>query len=167
MDVFNCIKTRRSVRSYSDLPIGQADINKLIESAIWAPSGKNGQPWMFKIVSKKEDINALSNMSIYKKWVSTASCFILVFLNKGKSYDYIKDIQSCGAAIQNILLCAHSLGIGSCWIGEVIDKSEEIKNDFRVDDKNLELMGVISLGYKSDKAKKIIVKRNDIKSFML
>ena len=52
---------------------------------------------------------------------------VAVYLDKSRSYDRLKDAQSCGAAIQNIMLAAHSLGIGSCWIGEILPKDDEIK----------------------------------------
>lgn len=64
-----------------------------------------------------------------------------------ESYNCIKDVQSCGATIQNILLTAHSLGVGSCWIGEIIDKNADVKKILRINDGNLELMAIVTLGY--------------------
>ena len=54
MGVFDCIKTRRSIRNYSKQPIDKTDINKIIETAVWAPSGKNGQPCKYKVITNKE-----------------------------------------------------------------------------------------------------------------
>ena len=65
MDVFDCIKTRRSIRNYTDQPINKTDINKIIEAAVWTPSGKNGQPWKFKVITDKGLIEQISEMSIY------------------------------------------------------------------------------------------------------
>ncbi len=165
MDVFDCIKTRRSIRCYTDQPIEQELINKLIEAVVWTPSGKNGQPWKFKVIIERNTINYLSDLSIYGKWMRTAQCFILVFLDKDISYDYIKDVQSCGAAFQNIMLCANSLGLGSCWIGEILPKANKIKNILQIDNDNLEFMGVITLGYKASET--LLSKRRSIESFLL
>ena len=77
-----------------------AIIEKLIQAAVNAPSCNNGQPWRFKIVTDKTLINAISNLSVYEKWMRIAPCFIIVYLDEDASYDYIKDMQSCGAAIR-------------------------------------------------------------------
>ena len=147
MDTLECIKTRRSIRSYTDQIIDSGLIDKLIDSAIWAPSGKNGQPWKFCIITDKDKINIISDLSIYGKWMRTAPCFIVVLLDKNKSYDYLKDAQSCGAAIQNILLTAHSLGLGTCWIGEILKMGEKIKNILDIHNDQVELMAAITIGY--------------------
>lgn len=165
MEVFECIKSRRSIRSYLQTPLKQVDIDKLVESAIWAPSGKNGQPWKFKIITNKNIIEEISKYSVYKKWMATAPCFILLYLDKEKSYDYIKDVQSCGAAIQNIILCAHSMGIGGCWVGEILNNSKEINGILQIDNTKLELMGVVTLGHFSHAVSSM--KRNDLESFLL
>ena len=167
MDVFDCIKTRRSIRNYLEQPIDKMDIDKIIEAAIWAPSGKNGQPWKFKIIVDREIINQISDLSIYRKWMRGAPCFICVFLDKEKSYDYIKDVQSCGAVIQNILLCAHSIGIGSCWVGEIAKKSSLLQNIICIDEKKYEFIGLISLGYINNKHGYPFSKRNHRESFIL
>ena len=55
-------------------------------------------------------------------------CVIIVLLDRSVFYDHVKDLQSCGAAMQNILLCAHALNIGSCWIGGILDVSDDEKD---------------------------------------
>ena len=117
MDVFDCIITRRSVRNYTDEQIADWIIQKILETAIWAPSGKNGQPWKFKIISEKDSIDCIAQLLPYNRWIKKSNCIIAIFLDKNSSYDYIKDVLSCGAFIQNILLAANGLGVGSCWVG--------------------------------------------------
>ncbi len=152
MEVIDCIKSRRSVRNYINQEIEVDIINKIIEAGICAPSGKNGQPWRFKIVTDKYIIHCLSELSIYKNWMQTSACFIVVFLDNDFSYNYVKDVQSCGAAIQNMMLTAHSLGIGSCWIGEILPKGETVKEILQITKDSLELMAIITLGYSSGDA---------------
>lgn len=165
MEVFNCIKSRRSVRSYTDQIVEQVVIEKLLQSAIYAPSGKNGQPWKFKVITDKDLINEISDLSVYGKWMRSAPCFFFVYLDKEKSYDYIKDVQSCGAAIQNILLCANSLSVDSCWVGEVLNKATEVSKLAGIDTSKFELMAVITVGYKSGRT--LNPGRNSIESFLL
>ena len=99
MKIFDGIISRRSVRLYNSKPIEIENINKIIESAIWAPSGKNGQPWKFKIITKKNIIEEIAKLSANSRWLKTAPWLIIVYLDKVCSYHYIKDVQSCGAAI--------------------------------------------------------------------
>ena len=147
VDIIECIRQRRSVRQYDKRPIDKAEIEKLLKVAISAPSGKNGQPWKFSIVSSLDDINQVAKSTNFSRWMRKATCCIIVYLDKSCSYDYIKDMQSCGASIQNILLAAYSMGIGSCWVGEVMGKDEEIKAQLGIQNDDLEVAGIVTLGY--------------------
>ena len=147
MDVIECIRQRRSVRQYNERPIDKTQIEKLLKAAISAPSGKNRQPWKFSIVSSSDDINQLAKVTVFSRWMRKAKCCIIVYLDKSCSYDYIKDMQSCGASIQNILLAAHSMGIGSCWVGEVMGKDDEIKALLGIQNNDLKVVGIVTLGY--------------------
>ena len=164
MKIFDGTISRRSVRLYNSKPIEIENINKIIESAIWAPSGKNGQPWKFKIITKKNIIEEIAKLSANSRWLKTAPCLIIVYLDKVCSYHYIKDVQSCGAAIQNMLLTAHEMCIASCWIGSLLEKADEINKFLEVDD-SLELMSVVSLGY--GRGNPTNVGRKDINDFLI
>lgn len=164
MEIFEGILARRSVRLYDCKPIEPESLNKIIQSAIWAPSGKNGQPWKFKIITDKNIIGEISKLSINARWLKTAPCLIFIYLDKTHSYHYVKDIQSCGAAIQNMLLTAYEMGIGSCWIGDLLEKADAVNKLLQVDD-CLELMGVVSFGY--GRGEPINVGRKDINEFLI
>lgn len=165
MNVLEVIKTRRSVRSYTVQPIEWDDLNKILESAIATPSGKNGKPWKFKVITEKKQITKIAKLSLNYLWMKTAVCLIMVFLDKERSYDYTKDAQSCGAVMQNIMLSAHSIGIGSCWIGDVLGESDEIKNQSGIINNSLELMGIITLGYQ--KTQPTAREQKSIEDFLL
>ena len=165
MDALECVKGRRSVRDYTEQDLDKDAIKLIVDAGIWAPSGKNGQPWRFKIVTDKEDIKALSDLSVYGSWMRKAPCFIVIFLDKLHSYNYIKDVQSCGAVMQNMMLAAHAVGIGSCWIGEILPKAEEVKQILEIKNCNMELIGIITLGYA--KSAPINVGRKNEEYFLL
>ena len=86
MEVLECIRTRRSVRRYTDETIKEEVIQEILKTAVTAPSGKNGQPWRFRIVTNQKDIEQISELSVYKGWMRTAPCFIVAFLDKARSY---------------------------------------------------------------------------------
>lgn len=127
-------------------------------------SGKNYQLWEFENITEKNIIEEISKLSANAKWLKTAPCLIVVYLDKVCSYNYIKDVQSCGAAIQNILLTAHEMSIGSCWIGDLLEKADDINKFLEVDD-SLDLMSVVSLEY--GRGNPANVDRKDINEFLI
>ena len=165
MNTVECVKERRSVRNYSSQCVEESLIKKLIEYSIWAPSGKNAQPWRFRVVTNKYLIERLSNLSSNSSWMRNSPCFIFVFLDKNRSYNYIKDIQSCGAVIQTMLLCAHSYGISSCWVGEILTESKSIMEILGLLDYNIELMALVTLGYSTKEVHQI--HRKNIDEFII
>ena len=164
MKIFEGVVSRRSVRLYNFKPIETESLNRIIQAAIWAPSGKNGQPWKFKIISDKNIIEEISKLSVNSRWIKTAPCLIVVYLDKMCSYNYVKDVQSCGAAIQNMLLTAHDMNIDGCWIGEFLEKADAINELLRTGD-CLELMAVVSFGY--GRGKTATPARKDINYFLI
>ncbi len=142
------IQTRTSVRLYKKQSIEQEKLDSILQSATLAPSAKNIQPWRFVVVQQdKVLINSISSLVKHSTFMKTADCLICVFLDKDSAFDRTKDCQSIGACIENMLLTTTSLGIGSCWIGEILDRQTEVKELLQVDNDRYDLMAIISLGY--------------------
>ncbi|MGB6063782.1 MAG: nitroreductase family protein [Desulfomonilaceae bacterium] len=140
MDLHTAIKERRSCRNYLPDAIGKEIIEQLLEAAIWAPSPANNQPWEFVAITSPElkaQIFAEAETRrqiLYEKsgwkWLNRYEVGFLkevpvilavigdpkksgadMFLkNGGVAYQH-----ACAAAIQNILLTAYSLGLGTLW----------------------------------------------------
>ncbi|MBU3169870.1 nitroreductase family protein [Clostridium estertheticum] len=163
--VMSCILNRRSVRTYTSKEVSKDAVIQILTAANWAPSGNNMQPWRFSVViNNKEMIKKISSLTVYHNWVENTACLIAVFLDTKFLDDkipniYLKHSQSIGAAIQNMLLAAHELGLGTCWIGEILKNEDKVRELLGVSD-DLQLMAVISVGYSSRKDLKS--KRNDI-----
>ena len=152
-EVTSIIANRKSCRSFLPKEVDINDIYTMLESARWAPSGKNGQPWRFVIVKDSITKKRIAECSKYKYWMVEANVFIIVYFDKEKSYHYKKDLQGIGAAIENICLQATALGIGSCWIGEILDNEATVNEIINVP-KSYELMAVICIGYEKMQEKK-------------
>lgn len=141
MDVFEAISERRSCRKFLPDPVGDADIEKILEAGNWAPSPANQQPWEFIVITSpviKERILVESEICKKKlfersgwKWlekfpidfVREAPVIIAVvgdpkksgadmFLDEGTGRGYL---EGCSAAVQNMMLAAHALGLGTLW----------------------------------------------------
>lgn len=157
MDLEEAIKNRRSIRAFKKQDLPQGTIEKLIEAAIWAPSAGNVQPWQFVVASSPHMKQDLSVAAYGQKHIEEALAIIVVCVDEkraSESYGVrgktLFCIQDTAAAIQNILLTAYSLGLGSCWIGAF--KEEEIRKTIRAP-KEMRPVALIPVGYPNEAPK--------------
>jgi nitroreductase len=107
------IAHRRSVRKYKDEPFPMEELIRLVEVARWAPSAGNSQPWEFLLVNDEDMVSGLKAVS--PGWLKPAPAVIVICINRNRETDWSQ--MDVGAAMQNMLLFAHSRGIGCCPIG--------------------------------------------------
>lgn len=163
-NILQAIKERRSVREFTDAPVSAEDLTTLVEAAIWAPSGKNNQPWRFVILTDEEVRNHLADLTLYRHIVANCRSLIVVFLDTEAIYDEVKDHQSAGAAIQNILLAAESLGLGAVWLGQILKNKHEVNSELGIGSR-YDLMAVIAVGYPAHRNQKS--HRKNVSDFIL
>ena len=154
MDIFELIKTRRSIRTFTNRPVPDEVIERIIEAGTWAPSGMNNQPWKFAVIKDSELKKAVSGLTHYSKIVTGANVLIAVFLDNSLSYDRTKGCQAIGACLQNMLLYIHSAGLGAVWLGEILKNKDKVL-ELTGGSKDLELMAVVALGYPAAKGGKV------------
>lgn len=150
METIEAIRTRRSVRGFTNESISDEIIEQVLDAGRWAPSGLNNQAWRFIVVQDPATKTALSALTEYGPTIKNASVLIVVFLDKDHMYNYTKDVQSIGACIQNMLLAIHSLGLGAVWLGEIL-KNKEMANKVLDAPESYELMAVVALGHPTRK----------------
>jgi nitroreductase len=150
METMEAIRTRRSVRGFTNESISDEIIEQVLDAGRWAPSGLNNQAWRFIVVHDPETKTALSALTEYGPTIKNAQVLIVVFLDKDHMYDYTKDVQSIGACIQNMLLAIHSLGLGAVWLGEIL-KNKEMVNKVLDAPEPYELMAVVAFGHPARK----------------
>jgi len=151
MDLIEAIRSRRSIRKFKDKKIPNKDILKLIESAIYAPSACDIQGWRFIIVDKPEIIRELVDRGAASFIRNTSQGILVLYDNRTDNLEYMDYIQSAAAGIQNILLVAHSLGIGTCWVCHLPSKNE-IREMFGIPP-NYDPIAYIAIGYPEGKVK--------------
>jgi len=151
MEVMNAIKTRRSIRRYTEQKISEEILHELLEAGFCAPSAMNYRPYHFVVVQEKEQLQRVSECSVYSKMIESAACCIVVVADTNKQK--LKDlwINDCSASIQNILLAAHSLGLGAVWCGVVEDRGidRKLKEVLLLPDA-IQPAGMISIGYPAE-----------------
>jgi nitroreductase len=148
MKVFEAIKGRRSIRQFTDEPIGKDALEKLLDAARWAPTAGNQQRWRFVVVTLP------SVKGLIKKFApgifAMPAAFIVICVEKDPDAHPQADttyLADCAMAAQNILLAAYAMGIGSCValsyakvaIREILDLPEGV-----------EPLLVVTLGYPAE-----------------
>ncbi len=126
MDALDCIMTRRSVRKYTGKPVSDAQLETLLRAGMAAPSASNRRPWQFVVVRNADMLNAISNVHPYAKMLPQAGCGILVCGDTAKNDSLGYLAEDCSAALENMLLAAHALGLGAVWLG-VYPREERVR----------------------------------------
>jgi len=151
MDVLEAIRTRRSIRKYKDKQVPWDNIVTILQAGKYAPSAGNLQNWKFIHIKSDAKRKSIAKACMDQEWMEMAPIYIVVVAEPNKADRYygtrgarLYTIQGCAAAIENMLLTAHSLGLGSCWIG-AFDEDEL----FRILNlpEEITVQGIITIGY--------------------
>jgi nitroreductase len=174
MNTLEAIEQRRSIRKFKDTPLSDDQIKTILQAAIQAPSGKNRQPWRFIVV--KEDKRpemirlmreGIANIKARGEEVGSAEwttnvmeqtpVTVFIFNPEGlhpwmmrpidQMFWDVVNIQSIGAAIQNMLLAAQDLGLGSLWICDVFSAYEELSHWLGEES---QMIAAVSFGYPNE-----------------
>ncbi len=117
MNLIDTIIKRRSIRRFTSLPVTKEMIEAMIRAAMYAPSAVNKQPWHFIVVDDRKIMDEVMSIHPNSKMLSSATLAVLVCGDEKLQHDTGYWIADCGAATENLLIAATSLGLGSCWIG--------------------------------------------------
>ncbi|MCX7780927.1 MAG: nitroreductase [Negativicutes bacterium] len=171
MELAEAIRTRRSVRNYEDRPVSCEIIKMLLENAVQAPSAMNAQPWAFAIIEDKELLKCysdraksllLSAMSDYPQLEKyrgalsspefnifyNAPTLIIIYAKPAGPHP----ATDCCLAAQNLMLAAHAVGLGTCWIGFAAPllNLADVKNELGIP-MQYDAVAPLILGYPADK----------------
>lgn len=124
VELMEAILGRRSIRRFQDKTIDAETIEKIIDAARWAPSNTNRQGWRYIVVRDKTVMKEIVNNGGASLIVDAPTGILVLYDNRSANLEYKDYIQSAAASIQNILLRAHSLGLGSCWVCQLPNKKK-------------------------------------------
>ncbi len=149
METIDCIFKRRSIRKFKQELVSDEILNILLECAMAAPSAVNKKPWEFYVVKNSEVLEKIKKSSLYSNF--NAPLAIVVAGNTSRSMSKRDNdfwIQDCSAAIENILLAATSIGLGSLWCGIYpVEKAvERVQSALNIPDYIIPL-GLVYIGY--------------------
>lgn len=150
------LKTRRSIRKYSEKEVEKEKLELILKAALLAPSSKGKRPWEFIVVRDKENLKKVSRCRTVGggPFLAKASAAIVVIADTEKTSDvWIEDASITATLIQ---LEAHKLGLGSCWVqvrermhDDKITAEEYLRRELNIPAK-YSIECVISIGYPNE-----------------
>lgn len=179
--VLKAIKSRRSIRKYLPDPLKQEELDAILEAGAYAPSAHNDQSWHFTVIRDRALLDRISEKTKElmarqsTDWVKTmgenklfhvfyhAPAVVVVSMRK----DALSPLVDCSAAIENMLVAAESLDIGSCWIGLAryyFSLKEELPR-LKVPE-GYEPCYAVTLGYKGQRPSRALPRRKDAVSYI-
>lgn len=161
MEIFDAIRTRRSVRRFKDTPVEDEKLNAILEAVRQAPSWANRQCWRFVVVKDKATREKLSELSYVeaffgplgyktnpaKKGIAEAPVVIVACADPSQSGTIWKQnyyMTDIGIAAQNLMLAARALGLGTVFVGVF---NEEALRDLLNIPAAIRVVGLFPIGY--------------------
>lgn len=152
MSILKIIQKRRSIRRYKKEPISEEVLQRVLEAARLAPSGKNFQPWKFIIVQDEELKKKLAVASAEQHFMAEAPVIIVACGFPEDSYSrlgrYMKSWPvDVTIALEHLILQATEEGLGTCWIGSF--EEEEVKSILNVPEE-VRVLALTPLGFPNE-----------------
>jgi nitroreductase len=156
VEVFEAIKSRRSIRAFSEEGVTSDQIEKILDAGRSAPSAGNLQARDFFVISDEQTKNELARAALDQKFIAQAPVVIVVCSNLecigpyGQRGIELYCLQDAAASVQNMLLIIHSLGLASCWIGAF--NEDEASQVLKLPG-HLRPVAILPVGYPGESAK--------------
>jgi len=142
MDVLEALRSRRSIRVFSDRPIPKDALEEIVDGGRFAATARNVQPWEFIVITKPETMKKIAELAENARFILHAKACIAVFCADTKYY-----LEDGCAATANMLLAAAALGIGSCWVaGDKKPYCPQVSALLDVPE-TFKLVSLVALGY--------------------
>jgi len=149
MELLEIMRTRRSIRSFTDEPIPEEKLSKILDAALLSPSGKAIRPWELIVIKDKDTISKLVHFRAGgAAALKTASCAVVVIADAEAQDVWTED---CSIVMYGMQLMASSLDIGSCWVQGRLrsagseSSNEYVKAELKYPDK-YQLQAILALG---------------------
>ncbi len=142
MNVYECLRTRRTVREFKPDPVSNESLAKLLSAARWSPSSRNQQPWRFVVVRDRDTLAKLGETARTGGFLARAPLAIAIVME-----DADQPQMDAGRALQQMELIAWSEGMGTCFVTLTDDQRESIADLLGIP-QGLELITVLPFGYR-------------------
>jgi nitroreductase len=161
LDVFEAVRTRRSIRKYQEKLVETEKLGKILEAARLSPSANNNQPWHFIAVTD-ETVRKKLLPAYNSEWFVNAPVIIVACATPSKGWfrqdgeDYWK--VDVAIAMQTMVLVAHELGLGTCWIAAF--KENKVKEALGIP-KEVRVIAMTPVGYPAEQKGPVIKRKTE------
>lgn len=145
MDVYECIRTRRTVREFKADPVPDEIVHKLLQAARWAPSSSNTKPWHFVVVRDRETIAAIGRIATQGTFIGQAPLAIAIAMDNAR-----RPQLDAGRALQQMELIAWSEGLGTCFVGIRAQAQQNAIKELLGIPEEMELITILPFGYRPE-----------------
>ncbi len=144
MDVYECLRSRRTVRKFSDRKVSDDVLDKILNAARWAPSSRNQQPWELIVVTQKSTLREMGEIASTGSFIADAPIAIAILMKNADQPG-----MDAGRALQQMEIMAWSEGLGTCFVTLTEDQKQRIANLLRIPE-GADLITVLPFGFRSD-----------------
>ena len=147
MEVYECIRTRRTVREYKPDPIPESVVMRILQAGRWAPSSSNSQSWHFIVISNRDTLTALGNIASQGRFIGQAPLAIAIVMDNAT-----RPQLDAGRALQQMELIAWSEGLGTCFVGVRAAEQQQAIAELLGIPEGMELITILPFGYRVEGA---------------
>ena len=144
MDVYECLKNRRTVREFKPTQVPEATLTKILSAARWAPSSRNQQPWHLVVIRNKETLTQIGQIAGTGSFIAKSPLAIAVVMDNADDPEL-----DAGRALQQMEIMAWSEGLGTCFVSLAEDEREKILQLLGIP-AGMDLITVLPFGYHPD-----------------
>jgi nitroreductase len=146
MEVYECVRSRLTVREFKPDPVPARLVTRLLQSARWAPSSRNRQPWQFIVIRNKTTLQQIGSIASSGPYIAQAPLAIAMIMENVNRADL-----DAGRALQQMELTAWSEGLGTCFVGLRGQEQTQVKELLGIPTE-MQLVTVLPFGYPTEKA---------------
>lgn len=151
MDALDAIGTRRSIRRFEAAEVDSQDVETVLRAAMAAPSAGNQQSWRFIVVKQRAQLDLLSATSPFAGMLREAPLAIVVCGETSGARHPGFWVEDCSAAMENLLLASHALGLGAVWLGyyPALERVELVRDLLGLPE-SVQVLGIAAIGHPSE-----------------
>lgn len=155
MSVYDVVRNRLTVREFTNDPVADEIVEKLLRTAQWSPSSRNLQPWRFIVIKNKDTLRQIGDIASSGRFIADAPMAIAIAMDNADRPDL-----DAGRVLQQMELVGWEEGLGTCFVGlRVAEQNRRIKQLLGVPD-SMELVTVLPFGYRADRQRGSIGRKN-------
>lgn len=144
MDVYECLRSRRTVRQFKPTPVPETTLTRILNAARWAPSSRNQQPWHLVVVRNRGTLVQIGQIAGTGSFIGDAPLAIAVVMENADQPQ-----MDAGRVLQQMEIMAWSEGLGTCFVTLTEDEREKIVELLEIPG-DMDLITVLPFGHRSD-----------------